>query len=147
MNDTTKNKDLVKGYLAAINARDIDTLVSLCREDVKNHAAIPEAQGTNGVRTIFGKIWKAMPDHEVACEDLIAEGDRVMARIRMSGTQTGPLEFVRSPLPATGRAVSTEQIHVFRIENGKIAEHWAGHDHLGMLRQLGHNLFATNGGK
>lgn len=146
MNDTTKNKELVKGFFAAINAQDIETLLSFFRSDVKNHSAIPEAQGQAGIRTIFGKIWKAMPNHKVACEDLIAEDDRVMARVRMSGTQTGPLEFVRAPLPATGREVSTEQIHVFRIENGKIAEHWAGHDHIGMFRQLGHNVFA-NGGK
>ena len=49
------------------------------------------------------------------------------------GTQTG--EFLgRAP---TGRSVSVQQIHIFRIEDGLIAEHWACRDDVGMLRQLG----------
>jgi predicted ester cyclase len=55
----------------------------------------------------------------------------------MKGTHTGPLEFVRLPLAATGRACSSEVIHVFRVVNGKVAEHWAGRDDLAVMRQLG----------
>ena len=60
-----------------------------------------------------------------------------VVRVTLRGTQTGPLPFARLPLPASGKPVTTEQIHLFRVANGKIVEHWAGRDDIGVLRQLG----------
>ena len=62
----------------------------------------------------------------------------MVCRVAMRGTNTGPLAFLRVPLPATGRRFDTEQIHVFRLAGGKIVECWAGRDDFGMLRQLGY---------
>jgi steroid delta-isomerase-like uncharacterized protein len=135
---THQNKELVRRYVAAMNDHDIETVVKFASEDLVNHAAVPQAQGAEGLRTIFGKLWKAMPDMRWSCEDLIAEGDKVVCRVHIRATQTGPLEMARFPLPATGREVSTEQIHVFRIEGEKLVEHWAGRDDIGVLRQLGY---------
>ena len=85
---------------------------------------------------LFGILWKGMPDMKWKVEDVIAEGDRVVARVTMTGTQTGPLEFKNGPSPATGREVITEHVNVFRIAGGKVAEHWQGRDDIGMFRQL-----------
>jgi steroid delta-isomerase-like uncharacterized protein len=142
MTTTAENKDLVRRFIQCINDHDVDALASFVADDVVNHAAIPEAQGVKGLRTIFTKIFTAMPDYRTRCEDLVAEGDRVMARVSVRGTQTGPLAFAYAPLPATGRTVETEAIHVMRIASGRIVEHWAGRDDIGMLRQLGHLPFA-----
>ncbi len=131
------NKTLAKTYINALDRRDVDAAVALVTPDLVNHTAIPEAQGAEGLRRILGKLNKAFPDHRVSCDDLIAEGDRVMCRVTMRGTNTGPLEFVRWPMPATGKSVNTTAIHVFRVEGGKIAEHWGAMDLLGMMRQLG----------
>jgi predicted ester cyclase len=79
-----------------------------------------------------------MPDWSMTCEDVIAEGDRVVCRVRVRGTQTGPLEMAVLPLPASGRQTTTEQIHIFRIAGDRVVEHWAGRDDIAMLRQLGH---------
>jgi steroid delta-isomerase-like uncharacterized protein len=136
--DTNSNKDVVRSYLAAMSARDFDAAVALAAPDLVNHSAIPEAQGSEGLRRILAKLLKAMPDLTMTCEDIIAEGDKVVCRVRVRGTQTGPLEMTRMPLPATGRETSTEQIHVFRVAGGKLVEHWAGRDDMLMLRQLGH---------
>ena len=144
MTDVAKNKDLTKSWVAAMNERNVDRLVGLCADDFVNHGAIPGAQGRDALPTIIGKLWKAMPDMKYACDDLIAEGDRVVCRLTLTGTQTGPLDFVRMPLPATGREVVTEHIHIFRIANGKIAEHWLARDDFGMMRQLGVGPFAGN---
>jgi steroid delta-isomerase-like uncharacterized protein len=138
MTPTEKNKDLVVRYIAALNAHDADAAEALAAPDLINHAAIPEAQGAAGVRRIFAKLFKAIPDLTMTCEDLIAEGDKVVCRVRVRGTQTGPLEMTLWPLPASGRETSTEQIHVFRIAEGRFVEHWAGRDDIAMLRQLGH---------
>jgi steroid delta-isomerase-like uncharacterized protein len=137
MSSLAENKDLVRRYVHAVDAHDIDALTRLVSEDLVNHAALPEAQGAAGMRTIYQKIFTGMPDMRATCEDLIAEGDRVTARVSIRGTHTGPLAFKLAPLPATGRPVQTEHIHVMRIRDGKIVEQWAGRDDVGMLRQIG----------
>jgi steroid delta-isomerase-like uncharacterized protein len=142
MPDHDQNKDLVRRYFAALNSRDFDGAVALATTDLVNHAAIPEAQGSEGMRRILTKLTSAMPDLTFECQDLIAEADKVVCRLLVRGTQTGPIEMTRFRLPATGRETSTEHIHIFRIEGGKLAEHWAGRDDFLMMRQLGHSLFA-----
>jgi steroid delta-isomerase-like uncharacterized protein len=144
MTDVNANKEIIRNFIKALDGHDLDALAAITAVDLVNHAAIPEAQGLAGIKVIFGKLWKAMPDQRVSCEDLIAEGDRVVCRVRVRGTQTGPLEMARLPLPATGRETSTEHIHLFRIADGKIVEHWAGRDDIAMLRQLGHLPFTKD---
>ena len=131
------NKEIVRRYMEAFGAKDLDAILQLTGPDYVNHAAVPGSQDVEGLKALLPKLWKAMPDQRVKCEDLIGEGDRVVCRIRIEGTQTGALDMKVMSLPATGREVSTEQIHVFRVANGKVVEHWAGRDDIGFLRQLG----------
>lgn len=65
-----------------------------------------------------------------------------MCRLTVSGTHQGipgiPVEGgLLMTVPPTGKAYTVQQIHIFRIEHGKIAEHWAVRDDLGMMQQLG----------
>ena len=143
MNDVNVGKALVEKWVAAANAKNPDALVALCADDFVNHGAIPGANRRDDVPRLFGILWKAMPDLKWKLEDVIAENDRVVCRLTMSGTQTGPLEFKNAPLPATGREVVSEQIHIFRIANGKAVEHWLGRDDIGVFRQLGVGPFAS----
>lgn len=137
MNDINKNKDLARAWIGALNERNVDAAMALLADDFVNHGAIPGAQGRDAIPRLFGILWKAMPDLKWKLEDVIAEGDRVVSRVTMTGTQTGPLEFKHAAIPATGREVVTEQLHVFRIANGKAIEHWLGRDDIGFMRQLG----------
>jgi len=75
----------------------------------------------------------AFPDVHANIQDLIAEGDRVVERTNAQGTHKG--EF--NGIPPTGRPVTWSELHVYRIENGKIAELWSEIDFLGMMTQLG----------
>lgn len=131
------NKAIARRFLDAIHRRDIDAAAAMVAENLRNHAAIPKAQGAAGLRVILQKLFDAFPDQTLACEDVIAEGDRVVCRVIVRGTHAAPLRFAKDPLPATGKAFETQHIHVLRIEDGKVAEHWAGRDDVGMLRQLG----------
>lgn len=70
-------------------------------------------------------------------DDMIADGDKVVVRMTVTGTHTGPLEFVQRPIPATGKSLTTTHIHIFRVAGDKIVEHWAERDDLGMMKQLG----------
>ena len=65
--------------------------------------------------------------------DAFADGDRVAIRLATRGTHTG--EFMGKP--ATGRKFDIESIHIYRIEDGRMAEHWAKRDDLGLAQQIG----------
>jgi len=64
---------------------------------------------------------------------MVAEGDKVVARLRISGTHQG--EFLG--IAPTGKQVTFTGIDILRIAEGKVMEHWGNVDELGMLQQLG----------
>ena len=134
---TQSNKELIARHFATFNAGDIDGFADTMAEDSVNHAAIPQAQGRDGARGIVTKLRSAFPDMKMTVEDVIAEGDRVVCRVTVTGTHTGALDFVKIKVPATGKSLRTSHIHVFRIANEKIAERWAERDDVAMMQQLG----------
>jgi len=75
--------------------------------------------------------------------EIVADGDLVVVRAAMSGRHTGPVVHydgagaVSQVLPPTGRAFSATQSHWFRHAGGKVIEHWADRDDLGMAGQAG----------
>ena len=75
----------------------------------------------------------AFPDLEFVAEDMIAEGDKVAARITVRGTHKGPF----LDIAPTGKQVSVNAIDIFRFANGKIVEHWGVMDQMSMMQQLG----------
>jgi len=75
----------------------------------------------------------AFPDVRVAIEDLIAEGDKVVARLHISATNTGPF----AGQPPTGKKIQFTSFRIYRIAGGKIVETWAMQDRLGLMEQLG----------
>jgi predicted ester cyclase len=76
---------------------------------------------------------RGFPDVRSTIEDLIAEGDRVVARWSSRATHRG--EYVG--IPPTGNEVEFTGISVYRIEGGRIAESWTVEDELGLMRQIG----------
>ena len=78
--------------------------------------------------------WRtAFPDFRFEVADLIAEGDKVVARVPFTGTHRGQL----MDIAPTGRTVRVGEILILRIADGKIAEAWEEYDELEMRRQLG----------
>jgi predicted ester cyclase len=75
----------------------------------------------------------AFPDRQCIIEDIIGGGDRVVTRTVIRATHTGSL----GNIPATGKQVSIAVYDIWRVGNGKLAEHWGLVDNLGMMRQLG----------
>jgi predicted ester cyclase len=66
-------------------------------------------------------------------DDLVAEGDEVVARLTATARQVGPF----MGLPPSDRTYTIGEIHIFRIAGGQIVEHWHQADMLGLMRQLG----------
>jgi steroid delta-isomerase-like uncharacterized protein len=90
--------------------------------------------GLENFKAFVRQLAVAFPDLQVSVEDLVAEGDRVVARVNVSGTHQG--EFM-GRVPATGRRVSFGGVDVFEIQDGKIRSRWNYRDILGLLQQLG----------
>ena len=84
--------------------------------------------------------WRtAFPDLHYTVDALLADADQVVSQCTLSGTQHGPLPLRGwALLPVTGQQFTVQQMHRFRLRDGKIVEHWAVRDDLGMLEQLGH---------
>lgn len=87
-------------------------------------------EGHNAIVTLFRT---AFPDGKWVIEDIFAADDRVCARVIFSATHTGDFFGI----PPTGKAVTFAGVHILRIANDKIAEHWGSNDDLSLMRQLG----------
>jgi predicted ester cyclase len=75
----------------------------------------------------------ALPDMQFTIEELLADGDTVVARFTTHGTQTGAFQGI----PATGATATASGIAIYRLAGGKIVEQWLEYDRLGTLQQLG----------
>ena len=95
------------------------------------HAGRPA--GRESVEETVRSLHDAFGELRFEVEDEIAEGDKVVQRVTMSGRHTGALMGAEP----TGRAFAVRHVYIWRIEDGMIAEHWGSRDDLGMLAQLG----------
>jgi steroid delta-isomerase-like uncharacterized protein len=92
----------------------------------------PEWRGREGIKEEVRKHRISFPDWNERVDDIIAEGDRVVIRFTSTGTQRG--EF--GGIAPTGKRVSIQEVAIFRLANGKIAEQWGFPDLNGLMEQL-----------
>ena len=102
--------------------------------DAIDHAAPPGfPAGREGWKQYIPAFRKAFPDLHYTVEQEIAEGDRVVLHTVGRGTMKG--DFMG--MPASGKTATWTEIHIFRLKDGKVVEHWDTMDQMGMLQQLG----------
>ncbi len=82
---------------------------------------------------MIGLYLAAFPDAKATVEELLADGDKVVARVSIRGTHQGAFRGIAP----TGKPIALLGINIFRIANGKIVEHWAVRDDLSFLQQVG----------
>jgi predicted ester cyclase len=129
---TDDNKALVQRfYEEIVNQKNLTALDQFVAPNAVNHT-VPSGF-PQGPSQFLGLHFNAFPDLKVTVEDLLADGDKVVARVSILGTHQGALMAV-SP---TGKPFTGMAINIFRIVNGKIVEHWGLADRLGALQQLG----------
>ena len=90
-------------------------------------------RGAGEIKQGFAALRAAFPDLHFTVEDMVAEGDKVAVRYTGRGTQHGAFQGIAP----TGKPMSYTGILIWRFADGKIAEHWAAPDLLGLLQQLG----------
>ncbi len=118
-----------------INAGDIDGFGQQLADDFVERAEIPGIPPTKaGVVQYFRMLIAAFPDLRMDVEDVIASGNKAVARVRVTGTHKG--EFIG--MPPTGRSVAVDLIDITRFgDDGLAHEHWGVSDQLALLQQLG----------
>ena len=132
-----ENKAIAQRFLDEVVGRgDMGAAAELCTADAQNHAAAPDRQrGVENIVAVLEFSRRAQPDQRWVEQQFVAEGDFVVVYGRREGTwQASSFRGVDTPL---GKRVSVELAHMFRLRDGKIAEHWAVRDDLGMMQQLG----------
>lgn len=135
---STASKEIFRRFLDAVNTRDAEVISKTIDEVVEPnmlfHAPVPMGgTGAQALKQVWAVLLRAYPDIHVAIEDLIAEGDKVVARNTVTGTHLGEYMGV----PPTGKSITYNEIFIFRFADGRIVETWGVVDVLSQLRQLG----------
>jgi steroid delta-isomerase-like uncharacterized protein len=132
---SSANKELVaRLHTEVLDTGDLAPIEQLIHPDYLNHEAAPGTPaGRDGFRHTVEFLRDGFPDLRFVIEDMVAEDDRVVVRCLFEGTHDG----IFLGMPATGRRVSTQHIHIYRIQDDMVAEHWACRDDIGGFRQLG----------
>lgn len=131
---TEENKALVRRFYEEIDKGNLAAMGELVAEDYINHnpPPFPGPPGRKGLKRAFKIFWDATPGYH-NIEDMIAEGDKVVTRLRAYGTHVGEMFGI----PPTGNQLTMTAIAIHRITDGKIVEHWSDKDNLGFMQQLG----------
>jgi steroid delta-isomerase-like uncharacterized protein len=125
----------MRRFYEMVNSGDIDKFVDLLADDFVEHEEMPGMPtGREGTRQLFKMMATAFPDMKWDPQDILADGDKAIARVQFTGTNDG--EFMG--MPATGKSVSIQVIDIVRFdEDGLAREHWGVLDQMGMMTQLG----------
>jgi steroid delta-isomerase-like uncharacterized protein len=119
-----------------------DAVDELVADDFESHTWPSQGDGQAALKAAIDRVGSALSDPVFEIQDTIAQEDRVAVRLTASATQTGPF----LGMPPSGKRYTIEEIHIFRVRDGRIVEHWHQYDQLGMMKQLG-AMPATPGGK
>jgi predicted ester cyclase len=134
-----RNKATIRAQIARRNAGDVPGYLSYYTEDVSNFGRVV---GRAGIERIIRDSLVTFPDWHMTIEEIVAEGDVVVARFTVTGTHLGMAKTSKDggllkDVPPTGKTFSVQHIHWYRLLNGKVASHTANRDDVGMMVQLG----------
>lgn len=129
------DKETVRLWVAAGNERAFERFDRLFTHDTVDHVS-----GNTGIdwwKTVFGWIGASFPDWQWTNVTVLGEGELVAFKGDLTATHQGSRLPFLAGIEATGVPIVWQHQHLFRLEGGRIAEHWATRDDLGVLRQLG----------
>lgn len=133
---TTKaNLEVVSRFIEEFkNKANQEIVDELMSPDFVHHLTDPRLpEGREAIKLLGQSIVAGFPDVHASVQDLLADGDKVIERTQTSATHAG--EF--NGIPPTGRQAGWTEMHIYRLEGGKIVEMWPEIDLLGLLVQLG----------
>ena len=127
-------KDVVEEMFRRQQAGDDAALDDLVAADMVNHAA--GLQGREGLKRILSTIDNDLGPVTVEQHHLIGDGDLVAQHLTVHGTHRASTMPLLADVPVSGRPMAWTFIHIWRVLDGLIVEHWACRDDMGLLEQL-----------
>jgi steroid delta-isomerase-like uncharacterized protein len=128
--------DLIRSLHEIWNTGNLELIDRVYAMDFVAHwpasSEVPERRGSDGVRFGVTRIRTAFPDWHERVLDVFGSAERVASRYVSTGTHQGPFWGIE----ATGRRVEIEEISIFRVAEGRVAEQWCMFDELARLQQL-----------
>jgi steroid delta-isomerase-like uncharacterized protein len=131
----TGNERVVEAFLQdVINEHNGDHAANYLNPDMQwSGGTVGTVTGSTNVAGLFASVVAAFPDAHITINDIFAQGDQVVVRVVVSGTQEGAILGI----PASGRFVQWDGVDVYRLCDGKISNIWAGDDWTAILNDTG----------
>lgn len=127
------NKDVARQVIERIFMRQEDAAIDeLVAEDFVPHTFGPMPPGREGLRAGMQRAGAGVSEARFDIHDVIAEGDRVVVRLTSSARHTGTFMGIAP----SGKRYSIDEIHIFRIVDGQVVEHWHEFDKRSLMQQL-----------
>ncbi len=135
MSQLEANKQLCRDYFQAFLIKDEAWMrAHIAPTFVRHDPGLPfEVRGPEGVMQLHDALMPAFPDMQLPLLDFVAEGEKVLVRLKVQATHTGAF----GDLAATGRQIYIDVMDLFQIRDGVLIEHWALLDNMRMTQQLG----------
>ncbi len=132
---TEQNKQIAIEFMdEVLNGGNLDAADKYFADNYVDHTLPPDVPpNVEGLKQLMTMFMNAFPDLHSHAEDVIAEGDKVVVRVPAHGTHKGELMGI----PATGKEIHINEIHIVRMADRKMVEHWGVEDQMGMVQQLG----------
>jgi len=140
-----QNKEIVKGLAEELNKGNVEIFKELCAPEFAYYSASisPEPMSLDEIIEAFQMEFKGFTDYSCKTHELIAKGDKVIARVTCTGTHEGEYYGI----PASGNKIEFGVIDIFHIKEGKIVEIREEIDSLGLMMKLGMELKPKEGEK
>ncbi len=127
------NKEVARRLYRQLNEGDLGVVDDVISDDFVEHEVMPGLEPTKaGLRQLFEMFHTAFGGASFEVDSMIGEGDTVVAMLRMTGVHKA--EFMG--IPPSGRAINVGVADQFRIEDGKVVEHWCVLDSGALMHQL-----------
>lgn len=132
-----ENKALVRRFNEeAFHQGDIGAAERYLAPDMLNH--VSAKRGIDDMQRIIKYVRAMFPDGRLEVDLEVAEGDLVAQLSTSTGTHSGEVAHTAwGSVPPTGKKVRWQSVRIYRIADGKIAEHWAVRDDMTLLQQIG----------
>jgi len=130
--ETALNSAVQRFASQVINSHDVKAVDRIFTKDYRQHTPQARNLPAKAFKGFAAAMFKAFPDVRATYTPLVAKGDKITVIGAVSGTHKGAF-FGMKP---TGRTIRWTEMHVFRIRNGRIAEHWVQADMFGIVQQI-----------
>jgi len=130
---TDTNTKVIGAFAQAVFVKkDLDAVDKYVRPDYIQHNPLVK-QGAAGFKEFFSAWFAAAPDWNYTLKKIVAEGNEVW----VYGSYSGTLKKEWLGIPGTGQKYAFDAVDIFRIKDGKLAEHWDVMDIYMLFKQLG----------